>query len=88
MKTVFAASFERDLKSIRQRHVRDAVRAIISAVEGATCPAEIAGLKKLKAAGSYFRLRIGDYRLGLVIDGDTVKFVRILHRGEIYRYFP
>jgi mRNA interferase RelE/StbE len=46
------------------------------------------GLKKLKTGMAYYRLRIGDYRLGMVIEGDGVKFVRLLHRSEIYRYFP
>jgi mRNA-degrading endonuclease RelE of RelBE toxin-antitoxin system len=31
---------------------------------------------------------LGDYRLGLVIEDDIVTLVRILHRKDIYRYFP
>ncbi len=49
---------------------------------------EIRNLKKLRAEGNYYRIRLGDYRIGLTIEGDTVCFVRILHRSEIYRYFP
>ncbi|NPA92437.1 MAG: type II toxin-antitoxin system RelE/ParE family toxin, partial [Chloroflexi bacterium] len=37
---------------------------------------------------SFYRIRLGDYRLGLEIEGDTVVFVRFLHRRDIYRYFP
>lgn len=36
----------------------------------------------------YYRIRVGDYRLGLALEGDTVILVRFLHRKEIYRYFP
>jgi mRNA-degrading endonuclease RelE of RelBE toxin-antitoxin system len=53
-------------------------------------PADINGirnLKKLKAQGSHYRIRMGDYRLGLVIEEDTVCFVRFLHRSEIYKFF-
>jgi hypothetical protein len=45
--------------------------------------------KKLKAGNSKaFRIRIDNYQLGLIIENDTVCFVRLLSRGDIYRYFP
>jgi mRNA-degrading endonuclease RelE of RelBE toxin-antitoxin system len=31
---------------------------------------------------------IGDYRLGVIFDGEILIFERVLHRKEIYRYFP
>lgn len=49
---------------------------------------EIPSLKRLRAKGPYYRIRVGDYRLGLSIENDRATFVRILHRREIYRYFP
>jgi mRNA interferase RelE/StbE len=61
---------------------------IILEVEAAGSITTIANLKKLKAEGTYYRIRSGNYRLGLIIDGDIVTFVRALHRSEIYRYFP
>ncbi|MBP1468695.1 type II toxin-antitoxin system RelE/ParE family toxin [Candidatus Chloroploca sp. M-50] len=36
----------------------------------------------------YYRIRIGDYRLGLFVEDDTITVVRFLHRRDIYRYFP
>jgi len=33
-------------------------------------------------------LRVGDYRLGMIIRSSDVTFVRFLHRSEVYRYFP
>ncbi|MCA9917044.1 MAG: type II toxin-antitoxin system RelE/ParE family toxin [Anaerolineales bacterium] len=37
---------------------------------------------------SYFRIRLGDYRIGIEVENQTVIFVRILHRKDIYRRFP
>ena len=45
-------------------------------------------LKKLSGGGDYYRIRVGDYRTGIALEGETVAFVRCLHRKEIYRYFP
>ena len=45
-------------------------------------------LRKLKSGKNRWRIRIGDYRVGLEIEEGTVIFVRILHRRDIYKHFP
>ncbi|WP_320042308.1 type II toxin-antitoxin system RelE/ParE family toxin [uncultured Desulfobacter sp.] len=85
----FKKSFARDLKKRKtDQPLLDRVRQIIREVEEAPDIHSIRNLKKLKAQGSHYRIRMGDYRLGLVIEENTVCFVRFLHRGEIYKYFP
>lgn len=61
---------------------------MIELIEAAEALEAVANLKKLKGEDGYFWVRIGDYRVGLYLEGDTVLFVRILHRREFYRYFP
>ncbi|WP_199250185.1 type II toxin-antitoxin system RelE/ParE family toxin [[Phormidium] sp. ETS-05] len=57
-------------------------------VEQAEQLSEISNLKKLKGSTDYYRMRVGDYRIGIKVNDGVVSFVRILHRKEIYRYFP
>ncbi len=64
------------------------VRTAILAVEGARHLHEVPHVKKLSGGGPYFRIRIGDFRIGLRVEKDTVTFVRVLSRRDIYRYFP
>ncbi len=64
------------------------VRQVIQEIEEAQNIHSIRNLKKLKAQGNHYRIRIGDFRLGLVVEDDTVSFVRCLHRSEVYRFFP
>jgi len=45
-------------------------------------------LKKLKGYRILYRIRIGDYRIGITIDGGLVTFVRCLPRKDFYRVFP
>ncbi len=45
-------------------------------------------LTKLKGGKNFWRIKIGDYRVGIEVEGDTVILVRILRRKDIYRYFP
>lgn len=89
MKTEFRSSFVEDLNAIKSKSLRRRIAELIEAVEQAPQPDSIHNLKKLRAAsGSYYRIRIGEYRIGLIFSGGVVTFVRCLHRKEIYRYFP
>jgi mRNA interferase RelE/StbE len=49
---------------------------------------KISGVKKIEGYPGYFRLRIGEYRLGLKLTEDGLEMIRFLHRKEIYRRFP
>jgi mRNA interferase RelE/StbE len=84
----FRSSFARDLKKIKERALLQRVRNAIEQVEQAGSLREASQAQKLRGSESYYQSRIGDYRIGLSIDGENVTFVRILHRRDIYRYSP
>ncbi len=88
MKVGFRESFAKDLKKIQEKPLLKKVEQLIKVIEFAKQPADIPGIKKLTGSTSYYRIRLGSYRVGLLITGQTVTIVRILHRKEIYRYFP
>ncbi|MFL6256671.1 MAG: type II toxin-antitoxin system RelE family toxin [Pyrinomonadaceae bacterium] len=88
MKVEFRDSFAKDLKGVKEKSLLGRVREVIEAVEKADSLAELPNLKKLKGGGNYFRVRVGDYRIGVALDGDTVVFVRFLNRKDIYKHFP
>jgi len=64
------------------------IQEVIEEVESIDSLTDLSNVKKLKAEGDYYRVRVGDYRIGLSVSEDIVTFVRVLHRKEIYRYFP
>ena len=88
MKVAFRESFLRDLRAIKGQNVLRRIREVIDNVEQISKPTDISNLKKLKGEGQYYRIRIGEHRVGLKIEADTVTFVRVLNRKEICRYFP
>ena len=88
MKVAFRESFLRDLRAIKDHSVLRRIREVIDNVEYVSKPTDISNLKKLKGQGQYYRIRIGEHRVGLKIEADTVTLVRVLNRKEIYRYFP
>jgi mRNA interferase RelE/StbE len=88
VKVDFRDSFAKDLEGVKEKGLLSRVREIIEAVEKANSLVELPNLKKLKGGGNYFRIRVGDYRVGVALEADTVIFVRFLNRKDIYKYFP
>jgi mRNA interferase RelE/StbE len=88
MKTLFRKSFARDLKKVKDEAVLDRVRRAIEQVEAADTLQQIDNLKKLSGTDNFYRIRVGDYRLGVAVAGESVEFVRCLARRDLYRFFP
>jgi len=88
LKVVFRSSFARDLRKLRDEEMRRRVQQLILLVENASSLDDVPGAKRLQHQGVYFCVRLGDYRVGIVLDDNTVTFVRFLYRRDIYRYFP
>jgi len=49
---------------------------------------ELSDIKAMKGYSDRYRIRIGDYRIGIEVNGDVIEVMRVLHRREFYRYFP
>ena len=88
MNVQFRDSFSKDLRNIKNKDLLDRIREAIEHIENTQNLHDITNLKKLKGGSNYYRIRVGEYRIGLTIENDTVAFVRCLNRKEIYRYFP
>jgi len=88
MKTEFKVSFLKAVKKIRDRQLKEEVANTILQVEEASDISKIESVVKHKGYREYYRIRLGDYRIGLRITGETVYFVEIAHRKDIYKLFP
>ena len=89
MKTIFLKSFEKDLLKIKlDDSVKLSLKDCIDFVENCNNYTEIKNLKKLRNFKFAYRIKLGDYRIGVFIENNTIEFARILHRKEIYKYFP
>ncbi|MBS1647468.1 MAG: type II toxin-antitoxin system RelE/ParE family toxin [Bacteroidetes bacterium] len=88
MKIEFKKPFFKELKKIRSKSLKDNIASCIVQVESAENITQIKNLKKLVGYDAYYRIRIGDYRIGVKIEKDIVYFVIFGHRKEIYETFP
>ncbi len=72
------------------RETRERVEALVFGEDMKQDPFLSGKTQKLTGYQTYYKIRIGDYRIGLQIDVSErlVEFQRVLHRREIYRKFP
>jgi mRNA interferase RelE/StbE len=53
-------------------------------------PFELGYLQKMKGYDDKYKIRVGDYRIGISLDKETQTLIcqRVAHRKDIYRTFP
>ena len=88
MRIAFEASFARDLKRVKDKQLLRRVEQVIGEIKAATELSDIKRLSKLRGYDTFYRIRLGDYRIGIEVLEDKVILARLLHRKDIYRYFP
>jgi mRNA interferase RelE/StbE len=88
MKTDFKKSFLKELKKLKNKSLKDEIHECIIQVESARNLTQIKNIKKLTGYDVYYRIRVGDYRVGVKIEKDLVYFVIFEHRRDIYKGFP
>ena len=80
--------FIRDLRQIRDRELQRRIARKIQELEEADSITEVSGIRAMRGWENHYQVRIGDYRMGIAVDGKVVTLLRFLHRRDIYRYFP
>ena len=88
MLVVAVKSFNKDIAQITNRSLARKVETVLHKLENANNISQIASIKKLEGAANAFRIRVGDYRIGFFLEGNTIRLMIFAHRKEIYRYFP
>lgn len=53
-------------------------------------PFSLGYLEKMKGYADKYKIRVGDYRIGVSVDREFKQIIclRVAHRREIYRVFP
>lgn len=84
----YRESFLRDIKKLKDKAQAERLKEIIAEIKAAQNTSEIKNFRKIEGFPHHYRIKTGDYRIGVILSGDTIVLVRFLNRKEIYRYFP
>jgi mRNA interferase RelE/StbE len=80
--------FEKQTNACKQSRIRKRVADAIESVAIAEKLSDVKNIKKLKGSENSYRIRISDYRIGVVLINEKCVFAAFDHRSAIYRYFP
>jgi mRNA interferase RelE/StbE len=84
----FKKSFLKGLKNLSNKRLKNSINECIVQIEAVENITQIKNIKKLSGYDNYYRIRVGDYRIGIKIEEQIVYFVVFEHRKDIYKGFP
>jgi mRNA interferase RelE/StbE len=89
MNIEYDKSFVRSLEKIQDKNILLRIQNAILKSEKALTLESIPGSKKLIGFSKYYRIKMGDYRLGFErINRLTIRLIIVEHRKDIYKKFP
>lgn len=88
MNIKFESRFEEDIRKIKDKKILLKRKENILKCKAVKELSEINQVKKLQGYESFYRIRLGDYRIGIELINDELIFTRFLHRKDIYKFFP
>ena len=88
MEIILTRNFQKEVRALSSP-LKIRVLAILERVAEAETLADIPNVKIMEGAHDYFRIRLGDYRIGFYKCPDNViEFQRVGTRGGFYNRFP
>ena len=85
----FDKSFSKSLDRIKDSTILRRIETTLLKLEEAESLQDLKNLKKLSGFKNYYRIRLGNYRIGIEqIDKRTIRLIIIAHRKDIYKKFP
>jgi mRNA interferase RelE/StbE len=85
----YRQAFLKDLKQLKSSASYQRIYELaFTTLENINLLEEIPDIKAMRGYTGRYRIRIGDYRIGIEVNGDIIEVMRVLHRREFYRYFP
>ncbi len=88
MEVIVTKQFEKDVDKELDKTAQLQLADIIEQIKSAATLQEILNVKKLTGYKTAYRIKMSFYRIGFIYQNNKVKLSRVMHRREIYRYFP
>lgn len=88
MQVIVTRQFEKDVSKELNKSLQLQLADIIEQLQKVRSIQDVQHIKKLKGYKNAYRLKLLDYRIGFILEENTINLSRVMHRKEIYRYFP
>lgn len=88
MNIVFNKKFLKELNEIQKKEREIIENFVFNELSNYSSIQEVGKIEKLKGYDKYYKVRFGNYRIGLKFESNILTLERVLHRKEIYKFFP
>lgn len=88
MKVLYSRKFLKELSQIPSKERTKIEKFVFEVIPQLNNISESYKIESMKEYKNYYKVRFGDYRIGLKTEENLIILERVLHRKEIYRYFP
>jgi mRNA interferase RelE/StbE len=89
VKVEFDKSFEKWLSKVTDKGLLGKIEKVIIQLESVQSLDKVSNVKKLTGYKNYFRIQIGNHRLGFeLMQKSTIRLIIIADRKDIYKRFP
>lgn len=87
MQNVETLKFRKQLTKL-PKNDQIAVMDVLDSLDEAETFADIPNMKAMQGYKNYFRIRVGNWRIGLFWDGELFQIQDVGKRGDFYKRFP
>jgi mRNA-degrading endonuclease RelE of RelBE toxin-antitoxin system len=88
MKVDYSKAFKKDISKLRNQSLKQKLKKVILRLENEESLRTIPYCIKVQNHSTAYRIRIGDYRLGVYYKNNKIQIARFANRNDIYKLFP
>jgi mRNA interferase RelE/StbE len=88
MEIIYLRQALKDVNKIKNDKLKLKLADIVADLKSAHNLSEIRNLKAISGHPDAYRIRVGDYRLGIFYSEEIITIARFLKRNDIYKLFP
>ena len=88
MRIEYRKKFLKELSKIPLPHRTNIEKFVFEYLPNLKSVSEANRIEKMKGYQGYYKVRLGAYRVGIKYSEEVLTLERVLHRKEIYKYFP
>jgi mRNA interferase RelE/StbE len=88
MKVLYRKKFLKELSKISPEIRKNIEKFVFDEIPKADSLYSMGNIEKMTGYSLFYKARYGSYRVGIRFENETVVLERVLHRKEIYKFFP
>ena len=88
MQIEFRKKFLKELSKLPNPYQNNIEKFVFNILPNCNNIGEIGKIEKMSGYRDYFKIRFGDYRVGIKKENNIIIVETVKHRKEIYKFFP